>query len=281
LEGLFVTLQNNICSPPDPIPAAFSASSVESPQVLATGPLTVPITAPLPAPQQLADPDRAPARDLPAAPAAPPFRLILGSSSPYRRELLMRLRLPFDVISPDIDESPTAGEAPEATAMRLARQKAEAIAVHAVGALVIGSDQVATLDGRQIGKPGNHANALEQLKTMGGRRVVFHTAICLLDLRARGDDGDGATGPRLQVDNVQTCVTFRKLPEAELDSYLRIEQPYDCAGSAKNESLGIALIEQIESTDPSALTGLPLIALVSMLRNVGVNLLGNTTATQQ
>lgn len=214
-------------------------------------------------------------RDSPAGSTIHPFRLILGSSSPYRRELLSRLRIAFEAISPDIDESPTGGELPEATAMRLAREKAEAIGARAPGALVIGSDQVATLDGRQIGKPGNHANALEQLKSMGGRRVVFHTALCLLDLRAGTD-----ARYRLQLENVQTFVTFRTLPEVDLDTYLRIEQPYDCAGSAKNEGLGITLIERIESADPSALTGLPLIALISMLKNVGVNLLAGTTATQ-
>jgi septum formation protein len=236
-----------------------------------------------------------PAKMVPAAPTPAlisdmrPFRLILASSSPYRRELLARLRIPFEVVSPDIDESPAAGEAPDATALRLAREKAEAIGVGADGALIIGSDQVATLDGRQIGKPGNHENALVQLKTMGGRRVVFHTALCLLDLRAGSEARTAEAGERLQLadgggrlqlENVQTFVTFRKLPDAELDAYLRLEQPYDCAGSAKNEGLGIALIERIESTDPSALTGLPLIALVGMLRKVGVNLLGNVTATQ-
>jgi septum formation protein len=209
-----------------------------------------------------------------------PFRLILASSSPYRRELLSRLHLPFEVMSPDIDESPAAGEAPDATALRLAREKAEAIGAIADGALIIGSDQVATLDGMQIGKPGNHANALAQLKTMGGRLVVFHTALCLLDLRAESAARTAKAGQRMQLDNVQTFVTFRKLPEAEIDAYLRIEQPYDCAGSARNEGLGIALIERIESTDPSALTGLPLIALVGMLRNVGVNLLEHALATQ-
>jgi septum formation protein len=213
--------------------------------------------------------------DLSTVSFLPPFRLILGSSSPYRRELLSRLRIPFEVIAPDIDENATGGESPEATAMRLAREKAEAIGAHAPGAIVIGSDQIATIDGRQIGKPGNHANALEQLKSMGGRRVVFHTALCLLDLRA----GAGARH-RLQLENVQTFVTFRKLPEEDLDTYLRIEQPYDCAGSAKNEGLGITLIERIESADPSALTGLPLIALISMLKNVGVNLLDGTAVTR-
>ncbi|MDQ1834806.1 Maf family nucleotide pyrophosphatase [Massilia scottii] len=186
-------------------------------------------------------------------------RLILASSSAYRRELLERLRLPFDVLVPDIDETPLPGELPEATALRLARAKAEAVAARAPGSVVIGSDQVATLDGEQIGKPGNHANALAQLQTMRGRRVVFHTALCLWD---------GRSGTA-QVENVQTFVTVRDLPDAELDAYLRIEQPYDCAGSAKNEALGIAILERIDSPDPTALTGLPLIALSGMLRQAG------------
>jgi septum formation protein len=187
-------------------------------------------------------------------------RLILASSSPYRRELLARLRLPFDVMVPDVDETPHPGEAPEATALRLARAKAEAVAARAPGSLVIGSDQVATLDGAQIGKPGNHANALAQLRTMRGRAVVFHTALCLFD----GRSGQAA------LENVRTTVTFRDLPDAELDAYLRAEQPYDCAGSAKNEGLGIVLLERIDSTDPTALTGLPLIALTGMLRRAGL-----------
>lgn len=189
--------------------------------------------------------------------------LILASSSRYRQELLSRLRLPFTVQVPDIDETPRAGEAPEETALRLAQAKAEKIAANAPGSLVIGSDQVATLDGIQIGKPGNHDNALKQLQTMRGRRVIFHTALCLIDARS------GSAAP-LQVENVQTFVNFRDLPDAELDAYLRIEQPYDCAGSAKNEGLGIAIIEKIDSSDPSALTGLPLIALTGMLRKAGV-----------
>lgn len=192
-------------------------------------------------------------------PTSSAARLILASSSAYRRELLERLRLPFEVLAPDIDETPLAGEAPEATALRLARAKAEAVAARAPGSVVIGSDQVATLDGLQIGKPGNHANALAQLQTMRGRRVVFHTALCLWD---------GRSGTA-QVENVQTFVTVRDLPDAELDAYLRIEQPYDCAGSAKNEALGIAILERIDSTDPTALTGLPLIALSGMLRRAG------------
>ena len=196
-------------------------------------------------------------------PSAATFpRLILASSSPYRKELLARLRIPFDILAPDIDETPLPSESPEATAMRLAGQKAVAIANRAPQAVVIGSDQVATLDGGQIGKPGTHENALEQLQLMRGREVVFHTALCLLDTRT------GAQLP-VQAQNVQTFVTFRDLPDAELDAYLRIEQPYDCAGSARNEGLGIALIESIRSTDPTALTGLPLIALTTMLRRAG------------
>jgi septum formation protein len=191
--------------------------------------------------------------------------LILGSGSPYRQELLSRLHLPFTVMVPNIDETALPGEAPEATALRLARDKACAVATLAPGALVIGSDQVATLDGRQIGKPGNHENAMEQLQLMRGRRVIFHTALCLWD----GRYADRA--PHVQIENVQTFVTFRDLPDHELDAYLRIEQPYDCAGSAKNEGLGIAILEKIESTDPTALTGLPLIALTSMLRSAGVS----------
>lgn len=191
-------------------------------------------------------------------------RLILASSSVYRSELLSRLQLPFETISPDIDESARPHEAPEATALRLAQEKAAVVAAQVGGALVIGSDQVATLDGLAIGKPGNHETALKQLQMMRGRRVFFHTALCLFD----GRKGLGLAQSQLQ--NIQTIVTFRNLPDHELDAYLRIEQPYDCAGSAKNEGLGIAIIEKIESEDPSALTGLPLIALTTMLRNAGV-----------
>lgn len=198
----------------------------------------------------------------------PAPRLILASSSRYRQELLGRLCLPFDVQTPDIDETPHAQESPEATALRLAQAKAQAIASNAGPALVIGSDQVATLDGLQIGKPGNHDKALQQLQLMRGRRVIFHSALCLVDTRP----GSSAA---LQITNVQTFVTFRNLPDAELDAYLCIEQPYDCAGSAKNEGLGIAIIERIESVDPTALTGLPLIALTTMLRNAGVSFFSN------
>lgn len=195
-------------------------------------------------------------------------RLILGSGSAYRKELLSRLRLPFETAIPDIDETPHPGEAPEATALRLAREKAAAISKKIPGALVIGADQVATLDGRQIGKPGTHEKALRQLQAMRGRRVAFHSALCLFDGRAV--DPDAA----VQLVNVQTFVRFRNLSDPELDAYLRMEQPYDCAGSAKNEGLGIALIERIDSEDPTALTGLPLIALTGMLRRAGVQFFG-------
>lgn len=190
-------------------------------------------------------------------------RLILASSSAYRKALLSRLHLPFDSVAPDVDEAPLPHESPSQTALRLAQAKAEAVAQTAGDALVIGSDQVATLDGEHIGKPGNHANALAQLQKMRGREVVFHTALCVLDNRPQAKH-------HIQRDNVPTVVRFRDLPDAELDAYLRIEQPYDCAGSAKNEALGIAIIDAIRSEDPTALTGLPLIALSSMLRHAGI-----------
>jgi septum formation protein len=189
-------------------------------------------------------------------------QIILGSSSKYRKELLSRLHLPFSTVVPDVNETPRPGETPEATALRLAEAKASAISAQIPDALIIGSDQVATFNGEQIGKPGSHENALLQLKKMRGNTVIFHTALCLLDNRRNPIN--------VQIENIQTAVTFRDLPDAELDHYLRIEQPYDCAGSAKNEGLGIAIIEKIESTDPTALTGLPLIALTTMLRRAGV-----------
>ncbi|MDC8758453.1 Maf-like protein [Janthinobacterium fluminis] len=195
-------------------------------------------------------------------PTSHPPRLILASTSTYRKELLARLRLPFDVAAPDVDESPLNGETPGATALRLAHAKAAAVLDKHPGSIVIGSDQVATLDGEQIGKPGNHACALLQLQKMRGRRTVFHTALCVLDGRH--------SVPLVQIQDVQTVVAVRDLPDAELDAYLRIEQPYDCAGSAKNEGLGIAILEKIDSDDPTALTGLPLIALTGMLRNAGI-----------
>ena len=194
-----------------------------------------------------------------------PAKLILASSSAYRRELLSRLHLPFESIAPDIDESALPGELPEQTALRLAQEKAAAIAKDHPESIIIGSDQVATLDGEQIGKPGNHQAALQQLQKMRGKQVVFHTALCLMDNRKN------ASNPNIQLQNVQTLVSFRDLGDEELDAYLHIEQPYDCAGSAKNEGLGISIIEKIISNDPTALTGLPLIALTGMLRHIGIH----------
>ena len=201
------------------------------------------------------------------SPAQRPPRLILASSSRYRRELLERLRIPFDVAVPDIDETPQAGESPQATALRLAEAKARAVAAGlatADDALIIGSDQVATFDDLQIGKPGTHEKALAQLKAMRGRDVLFHSALCLFDSRSRD----------VQRIDVVTRVRFRNLPDAALDAYLRAETPYDVAGSAKAEGLGITLIEAIESDDPTALIGLPLIALSGMLLAAGYPLWG-------
>lgn len=177
--------------------------------------------------------------------------------------LLERLHLPFAVASPDIDESPLASEQPQATALRLALEKSRAVARQHPGALVIGSDQIAVLDGLPIGKPGNHENAVAQLRAMRGKTVAFHTALCLLDTST-------ATH---QIDDVPTTVRFRELSDAQIEHYLRREQPYDCAGSAKIESLGITLAESVQSSDPTALIGLPLIALTTMLQRAGVDVL--------
>ncbi len=197
-------------------------------------------------------------------------RIILASSSRYRKELLSRLQFSFEVMVPNLDESALLNETPQATAMRLAEQKARTIAsliTLSPDTLIIGSDQVATLDNVQIGKPGNHQNALAQLQMMRGRDVIFHSALCVYQHRV--------PTPFIQTENVQTIVRFRDLPDRELEAYLHIEQPYDCAGSAKNEGLGIALIERIDSSDPTALTGLPLITLTGMLRNAGVSFFGS------
>lgn len=194
-----------------------------------------------------------------------PPRLILASSSPYRRALLERLRVAFDVAVPALDETPLPTETPAATALRLAQAKARAVAAReaashdAAPVLVIGSDQVATFDGLQIGKPGTHEKALEQLRMMRNRVVEFHSALCLVD----------SARDFAQTEDVVTRVRFRDLSDAELDAYLRAETPYDVAGSAKSEGLGIALLESIESDDPTALVGLPLIALTRMLRAAG------------
>lgn len=191
----------------------------------------------------------------------PSHPLILGSSSPYRRELLARLRVPFDVVAPDVDESPLPNETPAALAERLALNKARAVAARHPSAWVIGADQVADLDGHPIGKPGVHAAAVEQLRTMRGRTVVFHSALALV---APGFE---------QVARVPVAVRFRAFADSEIERYLRLEQPYDCAGSAKSEGLGISLLEAIESSDPTALVGLPLIMLCQMLRASGFPLL--------
>lgn len=194
-------------------------------------------------------------------------QLILGSSSPYRRELLERLRLPFTVVSPQIDETPLANETPPETALRLAVAKARHIAQSHPQALIIGADQVATVNGEQIGKAGGFDKALAQLQAMRGQTVLFHSALCLYD--ARNDSVDAR--------DIITRATFRDLPDDELSAYLRIEQPYDCAGSAKVEALGITILEKVESDDPTALIGLPLIALTDMLRKAGVDLYGDTS----
>lgn len=192
----------------------------------------------------------------------PPARaLVLGSTSVYRRELLSRLRLPFTVEPPHVDETPLAGEVPAELARRLAAAKAAAVAARHPEAVVIGSDQVADLDGEPLGKPGNHANALAQLRRMSGRTVVFQTALSVV-CQASGF---------ARHDLAPVRVRFRTLADAEIEAYLRAEQPYDCAGSAKSEGLGIALLEAIDSDDPTALVGLPLIRTCRLLRAAGLS----------
>lgn len=186
--------------------------------------------------------------------------LVLASTSIYRRQLLERLGLRFEVASPGVDEAPLSHEDSAATAIRLSQAKARAVAQRFPGALVIGSDQVADLDGIRLDKPGSHARAVEQLRQASGRAVVFHTAVTLLNA------GSGQLHTRV----VPTRVVFRRLTDAQIDNYLRREQPYDCAGSAKSEGLGIALIAAMETSDPAALIGLPLIALVDLLSAEGV-----------
>ncbi|MDR2220723.1 MAG: Maf family nucleotide pyrophosphatase [Methylobacillus sp.] len=186
--------------------------------------------------------------------------LILASSSPYRRELLERLKLPFSIVVPDVDESPLPGEAPETTALRLAQAKARKVGQDHANALIIGCDQVATLDGQQLGKPLTHENAARQLALMRDRTVLFHSALCLYN----------AATDRMQAEDVVYEVKFRPLTDAQIENYLHLEQPYHCAGSAKSEGLGIALMEHMRGDDPNALIGLPLITLVSMLQNEGI-----------
>lgn len=195
-------------------------------------------------------------------------RLILASTSVYRRELLSRLRLPFEAVAPQVDETARPGEAPAALAVRLAAAKAGEVAQRFPAAWVIGSDQVAELDGQPLGKPLDHVRAVAQLQAMRGRTVCFHTAVALQ--------------PPAPAALRQACVTVRvrvrALDDADIETYLRLEQPYDCAGSAKCEGLGIALLEAIESDDPTALIGLPLIATCRLLQDAGWNLFAQLQA---
>jgi len=189
--------------------------------------------------------------------------LILGSTSRYRKELLNRLRIPFETASPDVDETPHSNESPKDLALRLALAKARAVALKHPEAIVIGSDQVADLEGTPLGKPGNHANAILQLQRMRGKTVIFQTALSVVCI---------ATGYE-RTDLAEVKVKFRDLSDAEIETYLRAEEPYDCAGSAKSEGLGIALLDAIDNDDPTALIGLPLIRTCQMLREAGVKLL--------
>ena len=189
--------------------------------------------------------------------------VVLGSSSRYRRELMERLRIPFSVAVPDVDETPHAGETPRNLALRLALAKAHAVAQLHPEAVVIGSDQVADLAGQPLGKPGEHARAVQQLRQMRGKTVIFQTALAVVCL---------STGFE-QVDLAEVRVVFRDLSDEEIEAYLQAEKPYDCAGSAKSEGLGIALLESIDNDDPTALVGLPLIRTSRLLRQAGIKLL--------
>ncbi|OZI59655.1 Maf family nucleotide pyrophosphatase [Bordetella genomosp. 11] len=193
-------------------------------------------------------------------------RLILASTSPYRRELLTRLRLPFETIAPGVDETPRAGEQPADLALRLAIAKAHAVSTSHPGAIVIGSDQVATVDGTAIGKPGDFPRAQAQLRMLSGREVAFHSALAVTD------------GQRTTQADIVTYCRFRALSDAAIDAYLRAETPFDTAGSAKAESLGIALMESMRSDDPTAIIGLPLIALTGMLAQFGLDPLAHAEA---
>lgn len=187
------------------------------------------------------------------------MKLILASSSIYRRELLSRLQIPFICISPEIDETPLVDELPQETALRLAQEKARKVGTQHHDALIIGCDQVATLDNQQLGKPLNHDNATKQLRLMRGRQVTFHSALCLFNPQTQ----------RMQAEVVPYVVQFRNLTDTQIENYLNKEQPYHCAGSAKSEGLGIAIIEKMTGDDPNALIGLPLIALINMLNQEG------------
>ncbi len=191
-------------------------------------------------------------------------QLLLGSTSPYRRDLLARLRIPFEAAAPEVDETAYPNETPKQLACRLAMAKARAVAARFPSHVVIGSDQVADLDGLALGKPGDHARAVLQLQQMRGQTVVFQTAVAVVCR----DSGFA------QMDLAQVQVKFRDLSDAQIEAYLLAEMPYDCAGSAKSEGLGIALLERIDNDDPSALVGLPLIRTCRMLEAAGVRVLG-------
>ncbi len=197
--------------------------------------------------------------------AETPRRLILGSTSAYRRELLSRLRYPFDVQAPGVDETPLSGESPASLATRLALQKARAVSDEFPDAVVIGSDQVADLNGEALGKPGTHANAVAQLRKMRGHTVVFRTAVAVV-CKSTGFQYESTADVR---------VDFRNLSDEEIEAYLLAEQPYDCAGSAKSEGLGITLLSAVHSDDPTALIGLPMIRVAGGLREAGIDLVGN------
>jgi len=191
-----------------------------------------------------------------------PQSIVLASTSPYRKELLARLQLSFVTAAPDIDESPLPNESAKQTSLRLSIEKAQAVGKHFPNSLIIGSDQVALLDGIQLGKPHTHKNAVRQLRSMRGKTVIFYTALTLLN---------AATG-NIQTEVIENQVSFRLLSNEEIERYLLKEQPYNCAGSAKSEGLGIALISRIDGSDPNALIGLPLISLISMLKKQGVDI---------
>ncbi|MEI8028183.1 MAG: Maf family nucleotide pyrophosphatase [Comamonadaceae bacterium] len=190
-------------------------------------------------------------------------KLILGSTSPYRRQLLERLRIAFEVAAPEVDETPMPSETPKQTACRLAMAKARAVAMRFPACVVIGSDQVAELEGQALGKPGNHDRAVSQLRQMRGKTVIFQTAVAVVCQESGF----------AQMDLAQVKVKFRELTDAEIETYLQVEQPYDCAGSAKSEGLGIALLESIDNDDPSALVGLPLIRTCRMIQAAGIRVL--------
>ncbi|TAJ76840.1 MAG: septum formation inhibitor Maf [Gallionellaceae bacterium] len=189
--------------------------------------------------------------------------LVLASTSVYRSGLLSTLQIPFLTAAPNVDETPLPGEDATQTSQRLSQLKAEAVAKDYPDALIIGSDQVALLDGQQLGKPVTHENAVRQLRSMRGRTVIFYTALTLLNA------ADGS----MQTELVETQVGFRQLGDDEIERYLNKEQPYNCTGSARSEGLGIALINCIRGDDPNALIGLPLISLVTMLKKQGVNVI--------